>query len=834
MTRESDRHRWSRDPGSTASSQYVVPFPCAPLVRLLTVGRYNSGSSRDYTTSDNYYRNYNRFRHDDSYPPKNSALQARCEDEVVSLAREFRPPKPDHTEVPNRGEINQEPLLETLVNLERRFVLVPESNKPQAKKGRNEKSRGPLRDKPRDIPSLKIDTEAEPLLDRRKPMPYSMTNKTKESLLSPGNLAAHPGAMPRSVPNDSGIEYMRNHRRNKSSVSLNSANGVSTDGEESDYNRLPKAKDARKTKHEDGLGPRSSGRDTDADLPRLEKQTSRSGANQGRNRVESVRYTSSPKSSPPPSPRVDDLRPQDGRSNSRSHSPATAWDPIFQFENEAHPPNYTLPTHPKSTQAKAVPTSNRPDPARPDPARKASGLPYPDISSKGGALPYPDDDHPIIMPTEEHFPLTSPVLPSKPFPSLSRSVSSSAQPPPRSSRPSLPRAASVQVPSKTSTIPQSPSIGKLSSSSDSLSPSNELPPCPRRSYVIGLNDWYTIDGFPNFDACPSCLERIANPSIFRRHFVPAANRATQAIRCDFGNPWFRCAWLLTMKEKRRDLNLIKELCRSFSNYEPCPENQEGLRSWYGLRDEKGSFIPNFYICPRDKSCMEVLFPSLIGMFSRRYTSPSSQMCAFRTESTRFPIFLDVLDAINEAAMRKSIAASSRSRTSVPIADMSQFIELVMTLATIPECPRSRPSPQLTWHYIPSEPEITVCSECFDSVIGPDARRHVPLATMFVSSPRPVTAGSSSSRLPSLQPTCQMYSDRMRGIWAVAVEDMDPEYYLRKAKERRYHECSIAEKLNKLKMLLADITRGDYPGTTMDKERLKREIARLESEWGQFE
>lgn len=88
-----------------------------------------------------------------------------------------------------------------------------------------------------------------------------------------------------------------------------------------------------------------------------------------------------------------------------------------------------------------------------------------------------------------------------------------------------------------------------------------LPTCPRKKFVRGRNDWLTLPRCPNFDICPSCYESTMAPTEFRNMFIPSPHRSSDMeIICDFGSsPWFRIAWLLTIKDRRRDLNLFYAL-----------------------------------------------------------------------------------------------------------------------------------------------------------------------------------------------------------------------------------------------------------------------------------
>lgn len=360
-------------------------------------------------------------------------------------------------------------------------------------------------------------------------------------------------------------------------------------------------------------------------------------------------------------------------------------------------------------------------------------------------------------------------------------------------------------------------------------PDLPLPPCPRSTYSSRHLDWYTLDSAPSFDICPDCLEKIIGNSMFRKYFVKAPP-ADFSKRCHFSSPWYRLAWLMTLKEKRRDLDLIFSLASITDTEAPCPGDTKDVGIWYGLPNKRGSgFVPNLYICERDLLYLEALMPTLRGYFQRM--DSSARICSFRPTSQRFSEYLDVLLDIHERALK--------SRSGTP--DMSPFLELASEHAWKRECPRDEVLLGALWHSLPGLPEFTVCEECYEDIIYPDVKRgsrladHVTRTLQFVPSEAELVTGEGNS--------CQLYSPRMRRVWARSVTDDDAVYLARKVRERRNMQYDLKNQERSLRRLLDEALRerelgysygsGSVAGS-LEPERIKQELDQVRREWKDWE
>ncbi|EKG17924.1 hypothetical protein MPH_04873 [Macrophomina phaseolina MS6] len=359
-------------------------------------------------------------------------------------------------------------------------------------------------------------------------------------------------------------------------------------------------------------------------------------------------------------------------------------------------------------------------------------------------------------------------------------------------------------------------------------PDLPLPPCPRSTYSSRYRDWYTLDSVPSFDICPDCLDNIIGHSMFRRYFE-RAHPTDLPKKCHFSSPWYRLAWLMTLKEKRRNLDLIFSLASITDTEAPCPGETKDVRTWYGLRNNRGNdFIPNLYICERDVLYLEALMPTLGGCFQPM--DSSARICSFRSTSTRFPQYLDTLLEVHEQALK--------SRTGAP--DMAPFLNLASAHAWKRECTRDEILLGNPWHFLPGIPEFTVCEECYEDVVYPEVKRGSRLADdvtrtlQFVPSDAEFTGEGNS---------CQLYSLRMRRVWARAVEDDDAVYLARKVRERRKIHRDLKNQERSLRRLLDETLRERELGYSygsgsvssgLAPERLKEELDAVRMEWKNWE
>ncbi|KAI9049651.1 hypothetical protein LZ554_006676 [Drepanopeziza brunnea f. sp. 'monogermtubi'] len=330
-----------------------------------------------------------------------------------------------------------------------------------------------------------------------------------------------------------------------------------------------------------------------------------------------------------------------------------------------------------------------------------------------------------------------------------------------------------------------------------------LPTCPRTQFTRGKDDWLTLPECPGFDICPSCFNSITASTVFRYLFIPAPRRPPDVeVLCDFGSsPWYRIAWLLTIKERRRDLNLFYGLARNSTKYPPCLGKHEAVRQWHSVIDHKtGAPVRGFDVCYSCVKSVETLLPAIRGVFVCTDTTPSTRVCDLRFDSKRF---VQYFDALENCADRVSDYHDA-------LPDTRDLVSLARRLALFEECQRERDLVDRRWHVITHLPEFTVCEECFDEVVWPELEEGKAIPLMF---------NKTLQRLPKA--SCQLYSAKMRGIFRLAVDSGDYQMLASKARERKSLERAWKGDM--------EIMRRGVGGAGVE-----RELRRLEEEWRRCE
>lgn len=327
-----------------------------------------------------------------------------------------------------------------------------------------------------------------------------------------------------------------------------------------------------------------------------------------------------------------------------------------------------------------------------------------------------------------------------------------------------------------------------------------LPPCRRQSPSREYDDWWTLKGQSTFDICPECLYKIVGPSLYITSFEkqPIGHGFSRSTSCNFASPWLRLAWLLTHEQKRRNIDLLYSLARIQDKEDDCPGPNAEVRTWYVLPDRDGYPIDNFFICARDVRNIEALFPTLRGVFKRASTSIPKvpHYCDLRAQSYRFSIYLVKLQETHEDALEHRGRPSLRS-----------LIKLVKKKASVRECTRDDIILDKEWHFHHSLPEFTVCEECYMDVVEPAARRGSKLSLRFSEVPRLIFDGYSRSKEGA---SCQLYSPRMREIFAKAVEKDDLEYLRKKALARKEVEIGLQGERTDIEHKIAVVSMGHDP------------------------
>ena len=284
-----------------------------------------------------------------------------------------------------------------------------------------------------------------------------------------------------------------------------------------------------------------------------------------------------------------------------------------------------------------------------------------------------------------------------------------------------------------------------------------LPSCPRNGYVAGYDDWYTLVGFPSFAICPTCRDAVMIPG-YAHNFTPRTPKPRgQKTRCNFGVPWMRMAWLMTLSQKRPDVNLLYAMAEVVAYEPPCPGKAQAVRDWYKINDpDTGRHVSNFNVCPYCVRNVETLFPVLRGVFykSRTHHSAQERVCDLRVDSQRYSCYVDFLEeTANQAIQFRRPPNTLR------------FVEFAKRMVVNQECPREDILRGRAWYIIPYIPEFTICEECYDLIVCRAIEQGSSLASQFTRKPQFVAP-------PHVGVSCQLYSAKMKNVFREACEKND--------------------------------------------------------------
>ncbi|KAH7188555.1 uncharacterized protein B0J16DRAFT_96493 [Fusarium flagelliforme] len=335
-----------------------------------------------------------------------------------------------------------------------------------------------------------------------------------------------------------------------------------------------------------------------------------------------------------------------------------------------------------------------------------------------------------------------------------------------------------------------------------------FPECRRKHPVAGLVDWLTLPR-TDFNICPDCYGAVFAKTQYRNMFQIMLRPSSQAISCDFGlGPWYRIAWLLTLKNELPDLRLFHEVANAVAATKglPCPGDRVTTRNWQSLWNPyTRQPIYDFTVCPQCVKIIYALFPNLTGTFipvdSR--SEPTRGLCAmrFKPKRKRFVMYFDALET-----------TSDQARLEQEEPDVKTLAQDVEKMALVSECQEDKPIANGHWHVMQYLQQFTVCGECFDEVVKPSIKDDNVIARNFYMKPQ---------KLPLA--TCQLYSNRMREIFKKACRWNDPKYLEAKVLERMDVEAMIHEKLAKLERSKHD-----------DEDWVEEQVDKYIQEWKRWE
>ncbi|KAI5461228.1 hypothetical protein BGZ63DRAFT_424139 [Mariannaea sp. PMI_226] len=484
-----------------------------------------------------------------------------------------------------------------------------------------------------------------------------------------------------------------------------------------------------------------------------------------------------------------------------------------------------------------IPTSIFPDESPPA-ARNASTFPVykedqrpPSQERQKAQLPYPVDDDRILDPFDirrkewtgksaygeeptismPEIPLPIPIGPETALEARSASIPSGVRIPAGTSVPpgTQPWQPPPFDPERDGTRLERPvgSVRRHSENSGATGVPAKFPECRRKKPVAGMVDWLTLPR-TDFNICPECYGFVFGNTEFRNFFQPMLRPSDAPIACDFGvSPWYRIAWLLTLKKNKQDLRLFHEVDSAITatQHLPCPRDRTTSRNWFTIWDPYTRRpVYDFIICLQCAKIIEALLPNLSNIFvpvdSR--SEPTRGICSmrFKEKRKRFVMYFDAMEITSDVA---------RIEHEEP--DIHMLAKELEKMASVSECHEDIPIGHGYWHTMQFLPQFTVCGDCFDEVVRPRLEDGNVIASNFYKKPERLSLA-----------TCQLYSPRMREVFQKACRANDPKYLESKALERLEVELDIREKLKKL-------DRSNH-----DEEWVEQQVDKLIREWKRWE
>ena len=263
-----------------------------------------------------------------------------------------------------------------------------------------------------------------------------------------------------------------------------------------------------------------------------------------------------------------------------------------------------------------------------------------------------------------------------------------------------------------------------------------LPSCARVTQMGGLDEWSTIIGLDNFDICPSCLVQVFGPTPYLNNFVPARQRyaETAMVFCYMSQPFIRLSWVVA--RSRLNFELFKAVVATLTSSPPCPgQEPDNGPKW---------MVPGTDIdfCDTCYRIIMLMFPTCGQYFVvRPDPSPSPRTCNFMPTwtSSRYSAMVDGFLAVQAGLI-----------------SWEEVDFWMKQRSHLPECGKDSQYTGRWWHRCPEiSSNWVTCQECYIDVIS---------TSTFESKFTRIAAPDENSEASF---SCQIYSERMRGLYSQA-------------------------------------------------------------------
>ncbi|KAL2785384.1 hypothetical protein BJX66DRAFT_314985 [Aspergillus keveii] len=302
-------------------------------------------------------------------------------------------------------------------------------------------------------------------------------------------------------------------------------------------------------------------------------------------------------------------------------------------------------------------------------------------------------------------------------------------------------------------------IGKYAATNDwtrfvrSLAHAARLPPCEKAAGVAATSrKWFRPrPPIPDMVVCDACYYAHIAESFMENHFEPVpANTSTSRLEtwvCDMVLVPMRVAQMKAEQDK--DYQIFWNAARTIMANPPCPSG-EGEGSYggilYSLRGTSGK------VCVCAQCYAGILSPYGFGG-SFDAIQPSSQggagaskLCIFNEKSPRRAQYMDKLDE------------------AVNLRTLTPFQTFASRLGVLPTCPTTTAVPDRKWY---GNDDCLICESCWE-----EFAKETSLAPQLPYQGKVLPGGY-----------CDLYSARMRGLWAKACAKGSMDEFMAFARHR---------------------------------------------------
>lgn len=291
----------------------------------------------------------------------------------------------------------------------------------------------------------------------------------------------------------------------------------------------------------------------------------------------------------------------------------------------------------------------------------------------------------------------------------------------------------------------------------------EVPKCVGTSYVGGPRNWWTTKKpISGFVICEACYLDEIELSPWREKFIPTPAKQPRSVKwsCDFTMVGVALAWEVSLSNNVKNFDHFWYCADATIKLHPCESEVLDGAQWYKI-----SGIDNFTVCP---TCFFTVI--VAADFGRHfYVEP-------------YPLGArDSCDMGPESPRHKRLLA--KLAESLDLGDFSKFKEFAYTRSLFPPCPEDTGVTGRKWYGTDS---FIVCEECYVDVVKPSS-----LASALTLHGALIEDSAS----------CDIYSPRMKRIWAEACQLNDVGHFAASAKHRAEVYFRVKPAMNQVRALL---------------------------------